>query len=230
MINKVLFDNDILIQTKIHLLPIMYAIINCIYLIEVLLLLNYVNSSINLGQGIIYDRVIIFYNIVIITLFIFVYLITPIFSSGCITNLFNNNKLINLIVSGISSKDIVKEKFALSIMNASYCIIAALPIGYVSLFFGGIHIIKILKILLVLFLYLVLYNMICIMISSYNNNILVSYIISYFAGIPLIIIILFLLNTLVSNIIAFIIYIIMTVFIMFIMYLFAIEGSNFKNV
>ena len=90
MINKVLFDNDILIQTKIHLLPIMYAIINSIYLIEVLLLLNYVNSSINLGQGIIYDRVIIFYNIVIITLFIFVYLITPIFSSGCITNLFNN--------------------------------------------------------------------------------------------------------------------------------------------
>ena len=229
MIEKVLFDNDVLIQTKRHLLPITYAITNSIFLIEVLLLLTYVNSSVNLGQGIIYERVILFYNIVIMTLFIFVYILTPIFSSGSITNILNNNKLINLTVSGVSTNSIITEKILLGIMNVLFCIIVALPIGYVSLFFGGINIFKILKISLVLFLYIVLYNIICIMFSSYNNNIIISYFLSYLIGLILLVILLFSLNLIISNPIVLIIYILLTLFLSSIFYLLALEGTNFKN-
>ena len=34
MIRKILFDNDITIQTKKHILPISYGIINSLFLIE----------------------------------------------------------------------------------------------------------------------------------------------------------------------------------------------------
>ena len=229
MTKKILLDNDMLIQTKRHLLPITYGITNSIFLIEILLLLNYVNSSVNLGQGILYDRVILFYNVVIITLFLFVYILTPIFSAGSITNILNNNKLINLIVSGVSVRNIILEKTSLGIMNTSFCIITALPIGYVSLFFGGINAIKILKILLILFLFIVLYNMICVMISSYNNNLLISYIMSYFIGLILLVPIILSLNLLLSNLVALLIYIALSLFMFGVFFLLALEGTNLKN-
>ena len=229
MIRKILFDNDITIQTKKHILPISYGVINSFFLIEILFLLNYVNSSINLGQGIIYDRVILFYNIVIITMFIFVYILTPIFNAGSITSIINDNKMINYILSGVSPKDIIIEKTCTGIMNVMFCIITSLPIAYVSLFFGGINIIKILKILLILTLYIIFYNMICVMISSYNNNLLISYIMCYLIGFIIIVLILILLNLLISNILALLTYIILLLFMTIIFYLLAVEGSNFKN-
>ena len=229
MVRKILLDNDILIQTKRHILPITYGIVNSIFLIEVLLLLNYVNSSVNLGQGIIYERVILFYNIVIMSLFIFIYILTPIFSSGSITSIVNNNKIINLAAFGITSDDIIIEKAILGFINVLFCFIVSLPIGYVSLFFGGINVIKILKILVIIIFYIVLYNMICIMISSYNNNILISYILSYLVGLVLLVIMLLMLNLFISNIVAFIIYILFSIFLSIILYLIAIKGSNFKN-
>ena len=151
MVNKLLLENDILIQTKKHLLPIVYAITNSVFLLEVLLLLYYVNSSVNLGQGILYERVIFFYNVVIITLFIFVYILTPIFSAGSIVKIYNDQKLINLIIAQIPKEDIVIEKIVLGIMNDVFSIITCIPIAYVSLFFGGISLIKIIKILVVIF-------------------------------------------------------------------------------
>ena len=229
MINKILFDNDILIQTKRNMLPIIYGITNSIFLIEVLLLLNYVNSSVNLGQGIIYERVILFYNIIIMTLFLFVYILTPIYSAGSITNMYNDNKLINLVVAGISPKDIIIEKVIFGIMNVIFSVIVALPIGYVSLFFGGINIIKILMILCILLFYIISYNMFCVMISTYNNNIFISYIVSYLIGLVFIITLLLLLNILVSNIIAFIIYILISILLTIFLYLLATEGTIFKN-
>ena len=229
MIRKILFDNDITIQTKKHILPISYGIINSLFLIEILLLLNYVNSSINLGQGIIYDRVILFYNIVIITMFIFVYILTPIFNAGSITNIINDNKMINYILSGVSPKDIIMEKTYIGLMNVMFCIITSLPIAYVSLFFGGINLIKIFKILLILTMYITLYNIMCVMISSYNSNLLISYIMCYLIGLFLVVMIVILLKLLISNIIALSIYIFLSLFMSIIFYLLAIEGSNFKN-
>ena len=229
MIRKILFDNDITIQTKKHILPISYGIINSLFLIEILLLLNYVNSSINLGQGIIYDRVILFYNIVIITMFIFVYILTPIFNAGSITNIINDNKMINYILSGVSPKDIIIEKTYIGLMNVMFCIITSLPIAYVSLFFGGINLIKIFKILLILTMYITLYNIMCVMISSYNSNLLISYIMCYLIGLFLVVMIVILLKLLMSNIIALSIYIFLSLFMSIIFYLLAIEGSNFKN-
>ena len=229
MIRKILLNNDILIQTKQHILPITYGIVNSIFLIEVLLLLNYVNSSVNLGQGIIYERVILFYNIVIMTLFILVYILTPVFSAGSITSIAINNKLINLQVSGISPNEIVIEKNELGIMNVLFCIIVALPIGYISLFFGGINIVKIIKIMIVLLSYIVLYNTLCIMISSYNDNIIISFILSYLIGILIIIPLLLLLNLIITNNIVLIIYLIMSIVISIIFYSLSIKGTNFKN-
>ena len=114
-------------------------------------------------------------------------------------------------------------------MNTSFCIITALPIGYVSLFFGGINAIKILKILLILLLFIVLYNMICVMISSYNNNLLISYIMSYLIGLILLVPIILSLNLLLSNLVALLIYIALSLFMFGVFFLLALEGSNFKN-
>lgn len=229
MINKLLLENDILIQTKKHLLPIVYAITNSVFLLEVLLLLYYVNSSVNLGQGILYERVMLFYNIVIISLFVFIYILTPIFSAGSIAKIYNDQKLINLIISQISKEDIVLEKIALGIMNDLFSIITCLPIAYVSLFFGGISLVKILKILLILFEFIVLYNCICVLVSAYNYNVLISYIINYLIGLILTIFILLFLTTLIANNIFLLIFTLLTIIISFILYIFTVNSNIFNN-
>ena len=228
MKSKLLFENDQLIQAKLHLLPIVYAITNSLFIIENLLLLNYVINGINLGQGIIYDRVVLFYNIVILTLFIFVYILCPIFNSGSITTMYNNMKLVNLLVAGISKKDILLEKIKIGILNLCFCLISSLPLAYVSLLFGGVNVLKIFKVLLIVLMYIMIDTTLCVMISAFNKNIIISYLVSYLAGLIIVIPILLLLNLIINNNFAMMVFILISFVLSYVFYLISKRGKVFN--
>ena len=100
----------------------------------------------------------------------------------CLANSINTDKknlsLQNIICSGISKRDIVLGKYINGVLNTSCIAFAGMPVAYISLFFGGYTVSRIIKYMVILMILILLANAIALFISAKIRDVLVSLLVS----------------------------------------------------
>lgn len=125
------------------------------------------------------------------------FMFSSIFLSGAINIDKNNLSLRSILSAGVNKKEIILGKYINGLLNTFCIVTAGLPIAYLSLFFGGYTLFKIISFLAVLIGITILYSAITLFISSRVEDRTVSLLISLMFAVVLFIILLFSLDYLI---------------------------------
>lgn len=154
--------------------------------ILILIVLIYANAIISNGKTsseLNYEQVKFFYNLVIYMLMLIVYVFTPYFLSGTINKLVKDNTVEYLLSTYVKLNEIVCSVYLRGFFSVVILIVSAFPIACISLYFGGVGILKAAKIVLFLLSLTAFFSSICLYISSIIREINAAVLLSYIIGI-----------------------------------------------
>ena len=164
----------------------------------VLIFANVIISNANITGELDYNQVRVFYTLSILLLFILAFILTPYFLSNILNKLYANNIIEHLLSVRIDISDIVFAVFLRGLVSVLIMFFSALPIISISFYFGGLGLIKIIKLFIFLLRYILLLSSVTIYISSSIVNAMSSMIVSYIVCFILMVLHLLILNTVIN--------------------------------
>ena len=126
------------------------------------------------------------------------FILTPYFLSNILNKLYANNIIEHLLSVRIDISDIVFAVFLRGLVSVLIMFFSALPIISISFYFGGLGLIKIIKLFIFLLCYILLLSSVTIYISSSIVNAMSSMIVSYIVCFILMVLHLLILNTVIN--------------------------------
>lgn len=145
-----------------------------------------------------YERVKIFYNVMIYILFALVFIYAPYFLAGSLNSLQKNNTIEYLLSTKMKLKEITYASFLRGIANVIILIFSAFPIASISIYFGGVGVLRALRLVVCLVCFAFILSSISLYISSFYKErgatVLLSYVISFFVFIIHMIFVKYILN------------------------------------
>lgn len=184
---------------------------NTILSLIMLIFANVIISNGNVNGELDYSQIRLFYNIAIALLFLIVDLFTPILLSRSLNDLYKKNIIEHLLSVRISIRDIVYAVYFRGLSTLLILLVSSFPIIVISFYFGGFGVIKMLRLLFIIFGYAILFSSICLYISTKFLDENATTIVSYVVGVALTLINMFYLHRLLNNAFLAIIYVIFCV-------------------
>lgn len=164
----------------------------------VLIFANVIISNAYITGELDYNQVRVFYTLSILILFVLVFVFTPYFLSNTLNKLYANNIIEHFLSVRIGISDIVFAAFLRGLVSVLIMFFSALPIISISFYFGGIGLIKIIKLFIFLLCFILLLSSVTIYISSSIINSMSSMIVSYIICFILMLLHLFILNSVIN--------------------------------
>ena len=158
-----------------------------------------------------YSQIRLFYNVAIILLFVLVLIISPILLSRSLNELYKKNIIEHLMSVKIEISDIVYAVYFRGLSTLIVLLVSAFPIIVISFYFGGFGVAKILRLLVMVLSFAVLFSAVCIFISTRIVDANASIIVSYVAGIGLTMINIYFLNVVLNGGLLVIAYVILNI-------------------
>ena len=158
-----------------------------------------------------YSQIRLFYNVAIILLFVLVLIISPILLSRSLNELYKKNIIEHLMSVKIEIRDIVYAVYFRGLSTLIVLLVSAFPIIVISFYFGGFGVAKILRLLVMVLSFAVLFSAVCIFISTRIVDANASIIVSYVAGIGLTMINIYFLNVVLNGGLLVIAYVILNI-------------------
>ena len=208
-----IFNRLTLKLVKSRTLPFFISVQNIILAFIVLIYVNVIISNGRLNGELNYSQIRFFYNFIFGIIFLLVVIFSPYFLSGELNGLLKNNTIEYLLSSRIKLADITFAVFLRGFFNVMILLISSFPIACVSLYFGGVGILRVVKIIIILFCFTLFFSSFCLFLSSMIKDINVATLFSYVLGIVFYIFHLFFIRYLINVNIALLLYIIFTIFI-----------------
>lgn len=181
---KKIFERFTESLVRTRALPFLLSVQNIVFAILVLIYANIIISRGKINGELDYDRIKLFYNLVIYILYFLVFIYAPYFLAGALNGLYKNNTIEYLLSTRMNIKEITYAAFLRGFANVLILIVSTFPIACVSLYFGGMGIVRVLRIIICLISFSMLLSSICLYISSFykerNATVLVSYVICFF--------------------------------------------------
>lgn len=171
---------------------------NIILSLVVLIFANVIISNANITGELDYNQVGVFYTLSILLLFVLIFVLTPYFLSNVLNSLYANNIIEHLLSVRITISDIVFAVFLRGLVSVLIMFFSALPIISISLYFGGIGLVKIIKLFIFLMCFILLLSTVTIYISSSIINGTMSMIASYIVCLIILIVHLLILNMVIN--------------------------------
>lgn len=103
-----------------------------------------------------------------------VFIFSSVFLAQSINTDKNNNSLQNILCTEVKKMDIIFGKYISGVLNTACIVFAGLPVAYISLFFGGFTVNRLIKFLMILFMLILLANAISLFVSSRVKDTMVS--------------------------------------------------------
>ena len=214
-----IFNRLTLYYTRKRMLLFIIAIQTIVLSLIVLLFSNVIISDASSAGTFNYNYIRYFYTSCILILFIIAYLVTPIFSSKTLNDMYKYNVLDNLVSSKVSMLAIANAAFLRAFMYVVIVIAAATPIISISFYYGGIGIYTILKIFIYLLAFILLFTSLSMYVSSKVIDGNVSMILSYVFGFILLVFHVFFMRTVIASNFSLMVYSLIVVFVSFLLFL-----------
>ena len=184
--------NDVYVKQRVLLLFLIVQ--NTILSLIMLIFANVIISNGKIIGELDYSQIRLFYNVAIILLFVLVLIISPILLSRSLNELYKKNIIEHLMSVKIEISDIVYAVYFRGLSTLIVLLVSAFPIIVISFYFGGFGVAKILRLLVMVLSFAVLFSAVCIFISTRIVDANASIIVSYVAGIGLTMINIYFLN------------------------------------
>ena len=179
-----IFDRLTLESVKKRTFLLLFIFQNIILSLVVLVYANIIISNARINNELDYQQIQNFYTISIALLFFSIYILAPLVLSNWLNKLYKSNIIEHLLSVDIDISSIVFAVFLRGISIVSILLISAMPIISISFYFGGFSIIKVIKLIICLFAFILLLSSTSIYISTIildgNLSIVVAYVIGLF--------------------------------------------------
>lgn len=181
--NKIytIYDRLTLRYVRQRTLLLFLLVQNVILALAILIFANVIISNANITGELDYNQVRIFYTVSILILFVLVTMLTPYLLSNTLNKLYDNNIVEHLLSVKIGISDIVFAVFLRGLTSVFIMFFSALPIISISFYFGGIGLIKIIKLFIFFICFILVLASVTLYISSSLINATSSIIVSYIA-------------------------------------------------
>ena len=201
--------NDVYVKQRVLLLFLIVQ--NTILSLIMLIFANVIISNGKIIGELDYSQIRLFYNVAIILLFVLVLIISPILLSRSLNELYKKNIIEHLMSVKIEISDIVYAVYFRGLSTLIVLLVSAFPIIVISFYFGGFGVAKILRLLVMVLSFAVLFSAVCIFISTRIVDANASIIVSYVAGIGLTMINIYFLNVVLNGGLLVIAYVILNI-------------------
>lgn len=189
--------NEVYVKQRVLLICLIAQ--NTILSLIMLIFANVIISNGNINGELDYSQIRLFYNIAIILLFIIIDLFAPILLSRSLNDLYKKNIIEHLLSVRISIRDIVYAVYFRGLTTLLILLVSAFPIIVISFYFGGFGVIKMLRLLVIIFSYAILFSSICLFISTRFIDENATTIVSYVVGVVLTLVNVYYLHRLLNN-------------------------------
>lgn len=189
--------NEVYVKQRVLLICLIAQ--NTILSLIMLIFANVIISNGNISGELDYSQIRLFYNIAIILLFIIIDLFAPILLSRSLNDLYKKNIIEHLLSVRISIRDIVYALYFRGLTTLLILLVSAFPIIVISFYFGGFGVIKMLRLLVIMFSYAILFSSICLFISTRFIDENATTIVSYVVGVVLTLVNVYYLHRLLNN-------------------------------
>lgn len=189
--------NEVYVKQRVLLICLIAQ--NTILSLIMLIFANVIISNGNTSGELDYSQIRLFYNIAIILLFIIIDLFAPILLSRSLNDLYKKNIIEHLLSVRISIRDIVYAVYFRGLTTLLILLVSAFPIIVISFYFGGFGVIKMLRLLVIMFSYAILFSSICLFISTRFIDENATTIVSYVVGVVLTLVNVYYLHRLLNN-------------------------------
>lgn len=189
--------NEVYVKQRVLLIYLIAQ--NTILSLIMLIFANVIISNGNINGELDYSQIRLFYNIAIILLFIIIDLFAPILLSRSLNDLYKKNIIEHLLSVRISIRDIVYAVYFRGLTTLLILLVSAFPIIVISFYFGGFGVIKMLRLLVIIFSYAILFSSICLFISTRFIDENATTIVSYVVGVVLTLVNVYYLHRLLNN-------------------------------
>lgn len=189
--------NEVYVKQRVLLICLIAQ--NTILSLIMLIFANVIISNGNISGELDYSQIRLFYNIAIILLFIIIDLFAPILLSRSLNDLYKKNIIEHLLSVRISIRDIVYAVYFRGLTTLLILLVSAFPIIVISFYFGGFGVIKMLRLLVIMFSYAILFSSICLFISTRFIDENATTIVSYVVGVVLTLVNVYYLHRLLNN-------------------------------
>lgn len=179
-----IFDRMTIEHVKRRTLFTFLIVQNITFALIVLIFANVIISNANVSGELDYSQIKNFYTTVIILLYLGSYIVTPLIMSKSLYSYYKNHIMEHLMAVKIDIDDIVFAMFMRGLSLVLILFFSALPIASVAFYFGGFGIIKLIKLLVCLLVYILLLSIVCTYVSTRivdgNLALVLSYLICFF--------------------------------------------------
>lgn len=175
--------NEVYVKQRVLLLCLITQ--NTILSLIMLIFANVIISNGNANGELDYSQIRLFYNIAIMLLFFIIDLFTPILLSRSLSDLYKKNIIEHLLSVRISIRDIVYAVYFRGLSTLLVLLVSSFPIIVISFYFGGFGVIKMLRLLVIILGYALLFSSACIYISTKFIDENATTIVSYVVGVIL---------------------------------------------
>jgi hypothetical protein len=189
--------NEVYVKQRVLLMCLIAQ--NTILSLIMLIFANVIISNGNTNGELDYSQIKLFYNIAIMLLFFIIDLFAPILLSRSLSDLYKKNIIEHLLSVRISMRDIVYAVYFRGLSTLLILLVSSFPIIVISFYFGGFGVIKMLRLLIIILSYAMLFSSICLYVSTRFIDENATTIVSYVIGIVLTAINMYYLHRLLNN-------------------------------
>lgn len=224
----ILYDRLNAVYVKQRILLIYLIIQNTILSLVMLIFANVIISNAKINGELDYTQIKLFYTMAIIILYIIILIFAPIFLSRTLNNLYEKNVIDHLLSVRIDIKDIVYAVYFRGLLTLITLLISSFPIVVISFYFGGIGLMKMIRIFFIVMSFALFFSSACIFISTRFVDENVSSIVSYSFGLPIVAANIYFLSFFINGPISVVVYVLFNVIISLILVSMARKTTTFN--
>ena len=146
----------------------------------VLIFANIIISSAHINGELNYELIKLFYNFIVVILFVISCVFAVMFLSNSLYQLYERNIITHLLSVKINLSSIIYAVYIMGVANVVIILFSAFPIISVSFYFGGFGIVKIIRLLSIIISFAIFISTLCLFISTKFKNNIKSIVISVF--------------------------------------------------
>lgn len=216
-------------SVKQRFLPFYLPIQNIIMALVVLIFSNSIISKGNINGELNYSQIKLFYNLVIVLLFVIVSIFSPIVFASSLNNLVKNNTIEYLLSVKVKIRDIIFAVFLRGFFTIIILLVSSFPIACISFYFGGLSIMRISRLFIYLIGYVLIETSMILFISSMISDINISKIVSIFVSLVLCVIHIMIINVLCSAYVYSFLYMFFSIIVALVFLYFCRNGLVFES-
>ena len=173
-----IFNRESMLNVKRRKLLLSLSIAISLFAIISLIVINNIVVEADIYSFINYDYVRLMIRFAMFFEIALVFIFASVFLANSINSDKKNLSLQNILCSNINKSDLILGKYLNGVLNTSCIAFAGMPVAYISLFFGGFTVNRLIKYLIILMVLILLSNAIALFISARIKDVIISLLVS----------------------------------------------------